>query len=57
MGGDAAGIARVYEGLVDGVVADEAVEGLPSLATDTVMGDEEARRRVAFEVVEFGLEL
>ena len=53
----AGGVARVYEGLVDGVVADEAVEGLPSLVTDTVMGDEEARRRVAFEVVEFGLEL
>jgi LPPG:FO 2-phospho-L-lactate transferase len=54
---DAAGIARVYEGLIDGVVADEAVEGLPSLVTDTIMGDAEARRRVASEVVEFGLGL
>jgi LPPG:FO 2-phospho-L-lactate transferase len=54
---DAGGIARVYEGLIDGVVADEAVEGLPSLVTDTMMGDAEARRRVASEVVEFGLGL
>jgi LPPG:FO 2-phospho-L-lactate transferase len=54
---DAGGIARVYAGLADGVVADETVEGLPSLMTDTMMGDEEARRRVASEVVEFGLGL
>jgi LPPG:FO 2-phospho-L-lactate transferase len=54
---DAAGIAGVYEGLIDGLVADEPVRGLPCLVTDTLMGDEEARRRVAFEVVEFGLGL
>jgi len=54
---DAAGIAQVYAGLIDGLVADEAVTGLPSLMTDTVMGDREAQRRVASEVVEFGLGL
>jgi LPPG:FO 2-phospho-L-lactate transferase len=54
---DAGGIARVYAGLIDGLVADDAVTGLPSLMTDTVMGDKEAQRRVASEVVEFGLEL
>ena len=54
---DAGGIARVYGGLIDGLMADEAVEGLPSLVTDTLMGDEEARRRVASEVVEFGVGL
>jgi hypothetical protein len=27
---------------------------VPCLVTDTLMGDEEARRRVASEVVEFG---
>jgi LPPG:FO 2-phospho-L-lactate transferase len=51
----AGGIARVYAGLIDGVVADEPVEGVPCLMTGTLMDGEEARRRVASEVVEFGL--
>jgi LPPG:FO 2-phospho-L-lactate transferase len=50
----AAGIARVYSDLVDAIVADEAVDGLPCLVTGTVMDGEEARRRVASEVLEFG---
>jgi LPPG:FO 2-phospho-L-lactate transferase len=54
---DAAGIARVYEGLIDGLVADEAAEGVRCLVTDTLMDDEEARRRVASEVLEFGVGL
>jgi LPPG:FO 2-phospho-L-lactate transferase len=54
---DAGGIAHSYAGLLEGLVADEAVEGLPCLVTDTLMDDEEARRRVASEVVEFGLGL
>jgi LPPG:FO 2-phospho-L-lactate transferase len=54
---DAGGIARVYAGLIDGVVADEAVDGSASLVTDTVMRDKEAQRRVASEVLEFGLAL
>ncbi len=51
----AEGIARVYGDLIDGVVADEPVEGGPCLMTGTLMDGEEARRRVASEVVEFGL--
>jgi LPPG:FO 2-phospho-L-lactate transferase len=50
----AAGIARVYSDLIDAVVADEAVDGLPCLVTGTLMDGEDARRRVASEVVEFG---
>jgi LPPG:FO 2-phospho-L-lactate transferase len=48
------GIARVYSELIDGVVADEPVDTLPCLVTDTLMDCEEARLRVASEVVEFG---
>jgi LPPG:FO 2-phospho-L-lactate transferase len=54
---DAGGVARVYGRVVDGLVADEALERLPCLVTDTLMDGDEARRRVASEVVEFGLGL
>jgi LPPG:FO 2-phospho-L-lactate transferase len=54
---DAEGIARVYAGLIEGLVADEPVKGMPCLVTDTLMADEEARRRVASEVLEFGRSL
>jgi LPPG:FO 2-phospho-L-lactate transferase len=54
---DAGGIARVYAGLIDGVVADEAVSELPSLVTDTLMDGADARRRVAIEVLRFGRDL
>jgi LPPG:FO 2-phospho-L-lactate transferase len=54
---DAGGIARVYAGLIDGVVADEAVSELPSLVTDTLMDGADARRRVAMEVLRFGRDL
>jgi LPPG:FO 2-phospho-L-lactate transferase len=54
---DAEGIARVYAGLIDGLVADEAVDGVPCLVTDTLLDGEEARRRVASEVLDFGLGL
>jgi LPPG:FO 2-phospho-L-lactate transferase len=53
----AAGIAGAYAAVVDGLVADEAVNGVPCLVTDTLMGDEEARRRVASEVLQFGVGL
>jgi LPPG:FO 2-phospho-L-lactate transferase len=49
----AAGVADAYEGLLDGMVADEACPGLPTLRTDTLMSDLEARRRVAAEVLDF----
>ena len=59
----ATGVARMYEGLVDGMVADRAdaaakhdIEslGMKVLVTDAVMQDEEDRERLAREVLEFG---
>jgi LPPG:FO 2-phospho-L-lactate transferase len=49
----AEGVARVYEDLIDGVVADEPVDGVRCLVTDTLMDTAEGRRRVASEVVQF----
>jgi LPPG:FO 2-phospho-L-lactate transferase len=48
------GIAGHYAGLLDGLVADEPAESVPTLVTDVEMGDDEARRRVARAVIEFG---
>ena len=50
---DATAIADCYEGLIDGLVADEAVDGLPVLRTDTLMSDAASRRRVATETLRF----
>jgi LPPG:FO 2-phospho-L-lactate transferase len=49
----ATGVAAAYGDLLDGIVADEPVERLPMLATDTRMVDAAARRRVAEEVLRF----
>src|SRR3954470_11241890 len=49
----AAGVAAAYGGLVDGMVADEPVEGMAHLVTDTLMADAAARRRVAAETLRF----
>jgi LPPG:FO 2-phospho-L-lactate transferase len=49
----AAGTARAYDGLLDGMVADEPVEDLPALQTDTRMDDAVARRRLAEDVLRF----
>jgi LPPG:FO 2-phospho-L-lactate transferase len=46
-----AGAARAYEGLLDGIVADEDVAGIPSLRIDTLMDTPEDRRRVAADVL------
>jgi LPPG:FO 2-phospho-L-lactate transferase len=48
-----AAIADCYEGLLDGLVADEAVDGLPVLRTDTLLADAESRRRVAAATLSF----
>jgi LPPG:FO 2-phospho-L-lactate transferase len=48
-----AAVADGYAGLIDGLVADEPVEGLPVLQTDTLMDDAPARRRVAAETLAF----
>jgi LPPG:FO 2-phospho-L-lactate transferase len=53
----APGIARAYADVIDGVVADEPVEGLPSLVTDTLMGDVDRMRQVARRILEFGASL
>jgi LPPG:FO 2-phospho-L-lactate transferase len=50
-------IAVYYAGLIDGLVADEPVEGLPVLQTDTLMTDAESRRRVAEETLRFAVGL
>jgi len=48
-----AAVADAYAGLIDGLVADDAVEGLPVLHTDTLMADAAGRRRVAAETLAF----
>jgi LPPG:FO 2-phospho-L-lactate transferase len=50
----AAGVARAYAGLIDGMVADEGVEGLPCLVTDTLLDTPDQRRGLAETILEFG---
>ena len=47
------GIARAYAEVVDGVVADERVDDLPALVTETLMQSADDRLRLAREVLEF----
>jgi LPPG:FO 2-phospho-L-lactate transferase len=47
------GIREHYGELLDGIVADEPVEGLPALRTDTAMPDAAGRMRLAREVISF----
>ncbi len=50
----AAGVARFYGDLLDGIVSDERDAGpLPALVIDTLMTDAEARARVARETLRF----
>jgi LPPG:FO 2-phospho-L-lactate transferase len=49
----AAGVAEYYGDVLDGIVADEDVSGLPCLRTDTGMGDAGKRASVARQVLEF----
>jgi LPPG:FO 2-phospho-L-lactate transferase len=49
----AAGIARAYADLIDGIVADEPTDGLPELVTATLMDTAEDRVRLAREVLGF----
>jgi LPPG:FO 2-phospho-L-lactate transferase len=51
------GIAAEYDGLLDGLVADERTDALPTLETDVAMPDAAARRRVAQETLDFALAL
>jgi LPPG:FO 2-phospho-L-lactate transferase len=49
----AGGVRDFYGDLLDGIVADEPVEGLPALQTDTRMDDGEGRLRLAGDTVAF----
>ncbi len=53
----AAGVAEAYSGLLDGIVADEQVDGLPCLVTDTLLDTPEARTRVARQTLDFAASL
>jgi len=53
----AAGVVEAYGDLIDGVVADEAVDGVPALVTDTLMDTPQARRAVAAATLEFAASL
>jgi len=50
---DAAGVAASYDGLLDGIVADERPPGVPTLETDTLMSGADGRRRLALETLSF----
>lgn len=62
----ALGVARLYAGLIDGLVVDEVdrelvpaidLTGTRVLVTETVMGDEADRQRLAAEVLDFAASL
>jgi LPPG:FO 2-phospho-L-lactate transferase len=57
----AAGVVAFYEsvspGLLAGMLADEAVPGLPTLQADTLMSDSHTRARVAEQALSFALSL
>jgi LPPG:FO 2-phospho-L-lactate transferase len=54
---DAGGVAEAYAGLLDGMVADEPVDGLPALRIDTRLTDPGSRRWVAEQVLNFATSL
>jgi len=49
----AAGIARAYGDVIEGMVADEPSNGTPQLVTDTLMDTPEDRARLARELLDF----
>jgi LPPG:FO 2-phospho-L-lactate transferase len=51
------GIAGIYDGLLDGLVADERAGQVPTLETDVLMDTPAARERVADETLRFALGL
>jgi len=62
----ALGVARMYAGIVDGMVIDQTDEGLAVeiealgmqvLATQIIMGDTNDRKRLALEIITFGSSL
>jgi LPPG:FO 2-phospho-L-lactate transferase len=53
----AAGVARAYAGVIDAVVGDEEIKGLPGLVTDTLLDTPERRRLLAKSILELGTTL
>jgi LPPG:FO 2-phospho-L-lactate transferase len=53
----AGGVVAAYDGLLDAIVADEDVPGLPSTTIDTLMDTQDDRRRVAAAAIELGRSL
>lgn len=53
----AAGVARVYADVIDGVVADESVSEVPCLTCPTIMDGPDARRTLAAQVLAFARSL
>jgi LPPG:FO 2-phospho-L-lactate transferase len=53
----ASGVASAYEGLLDGMVADEDAEGVETLVTDTLMDGPDERRRLARKTLDFAASL
>jgi LPPG:FO 2-phospho-L-lactate transferase len=51
------GIAETYEGIIDGLVADQRTRSLPVLETSVLMDDGRARRQVAEQTLQFALGL
>ena len=49
----AQGIADAYRDVIDAIVADEPVEGIPALVTDTLMTDSATRREFARKILDF----
>jgi LPPG:FO 2-phospho-L-lactate transferase len=47
------GLVAHYDGLLDGLVADERADGVPTLETDVLLADPDARRRVADTTLRF----
>ena len=50
---DAGGIAAAYDGVIDGLVADERTDAVPVLETDVLMANGDGRRRLAEEALGF----
>jgi LPPG:FO 2-phospho-L-lactate transferase len=53
----AAGVAAVYGDLIDGLIADDHVRGIPVLETEVLMDTPVTRRAVAERALHFALEL
>jgi LPPG:FO 2-phospho-L-lactate transferase len=54
---NADGIAGYYDGVIDGLVADERTDRVPVLETEVLMADAAGRRRVADETLRFAIGL